>query len=71
MPYIDIKNTININMKTINNQITIHNTLQSAERAYNKANSAHLLLAIGVYFVDRSKSAIIEWPKKYKLIKEK
>lgn len=57
--------------KTVNKDIDIFKSLSSAERAFNKETSADLLAAAGSYFVDRSKTALKEWPKSYTLIKTK
>jgi len=63
-------------MKTINPQIQIFKSLNQAQRFFdNCANSCHLLesfsMGRAVWFVDMSKSAIIEWPKHYILLNEK
>lgn len=60
-------------MKTINDQMSIHYTLKSAKAAFSKCKEPCMLLSskYGTYFVDRSKQAIVDWPKLYTLIIEK
>lgn len=63
-------------MQTVNPNIDIFKTLESARRAFNRSKVACQLLESqfagqGIWFVDRSKEAIIEWPKHYILLDEK
>ena len=60
-------------MKTINSEIDIFNTLEKAEKAFNKVESADLLYASSskMWYVDVSKDAIKQWPKLYTLISTK
>jgi hypothetical protein len=63
-------------MKTINENIQIFNSLNKAQKYFNQcATPCHLLesfsLGRAVWFVDKSKSAIIDWPKHYILLNEK
>lgn len=64
--------------KTVNKDIDIFFSLTSAERAFDKSNlSCQLIRTTNKtpfnydYFIDRSKTAIKEWPNLYTLIKEK
>jgi|694.fasta_scaffold155143_2 hypothetical protein len=63
-------------MKTINDQIDIYSTLNKAQTAFNKSKVPCQLLEaklgkITSYFIDRSKTAIVDWPNNYTLISEK
>lgn len=60
-------------MKTINKDIDIFNTEKSALKAFNKLNHADLLYSpqIRMYYVDKTKTAIKDWPQHYKLINTK
>ena len=62
-------------MKTINPQIDIFNDYVKASRAFEKSNVPCDLLESNTmgksYFIDRSKEALKEWPKHYKLIATK
>ena len=60
-------------MRTINKDIDVFETLAEAEKAFEKIDSGHLLLAegIGLYYVDKSKQAVKHWPRHYKIYKEK
>ena len=68
-----VNNLINTYMKTINANIDIFNTEDSAIRAFNKAKVKCQLLksTLGHYFIDRSFEALKDWPTKYKLLNEK
>ena len=60
--------------KTINPDIDIFETEISAKKAFNKTTvPCHLLYVESMknYFIDRSKTALTDWPKHYKLISEK
>jgi hypothetical protein len=61
--------------KTINKDIDLFGTLSQAERAFNKTVSGDLLSAkFGkqvYYYIDRSKTAKIDWPLNYTLVKTK
>jgi hypothetical protein len=58
--------------KTINSQIDIFSTFKQAEAAFNKSKVPCMLLEARTgWFIDRSKEAILDWPKNYKLIAEK
>jgi len=59
--------------KTVNSNIDIFTSLKSAERAFIKSDVPCQLLksTYGAYFLDRSKTAIVDWPKQYVLISEK
>jgi len=63
-------------MKTINSQIDIFNSLESAERAFQRSTVPCQMLYFkfgrsNTWFVDRSKEAIKDWPQNYTLQKEK
>lgn len=63
-------------MKTINENIDIFEKLETARRAFNKSKVPCQLLETftmgrAVWFLDRSKQAIIDWPKHYILLDEK
>lgn len=63
-------------MKTVNPDIEMFSTLEKALKAFNKAPKGSALLQSGVtYFVDKAheteRSALLNWPTKYKLLKEK
>lgn len=58
-------------MKTINPDISIFRDIKRAKKYFDKQICADLLEYNGLYLVDRAKTAIKEWPKLYKLIKEK
>jgi hypothetical protein len=59
-------------MKTINKDIEIFNSLAKAEIYFDKCQApCHLLKHGNDYFVDKSKTALENWPKLYTLIKEK
>ena len=63
-------------MKTINPDIDIFNDLEKSIKAFEKSKVPCQLLEADFgrlknYFVDRSKQAIIDWPKRYRLISEK
>jgi hypothetical protein len=62
-------------MKTINEDIDLFSSYSSANKAFKKTVSGHLLEAIvgryRYYFIDRSKTAVDTWQDKYKLLKEK
>ena len=63
-------------MRTINPEIEIFETLTSAKRYFNKQNAPCMLLEskfgkANAWFVDKSKQAIVEWPKHYILLNEK
>lgn len=62
--------------KTINPQIDIFTDPKTAERAFIKSEvPCHLLESTfagkPVWFIDRSKEAVKDWPQRYKLILEK
>lgn len=60
--------------KTINKDIDIFTNEKSARNAFNKETKpCHLLLSkrYNSYFIDRSKTALKEWPNLYELIDEK
>ena len=62
--------------KTINPQIDIFEKETSAVRAFNKSTVPCQLLSSlfagkTVWFLDRSKQAILDWPEHYKLVSEK
>lgn len=62
-------------MKTINAQIDIFTDLVKAIKAFDKSAVPCDLLEASTmgksYFIDRSKSALKDWPKHYKLISTK
>jgi hypothetical protein len=60
-------------MKTINKHIDIFLSLENAEKAFNKCESADLLYSksYSSYYVDKSKTALKDWPKLYELLKTK
>ena len=59
-------------MKTINKDIDIFNTLDKAVNAFGKCKVPCMLLkADNMWYLDRSKQAIVNWPALYELIKEK
>jgi hypothetical protein len=62
--------------KTINSQIDIFTSLDKAKKQFDKETSADLLSARNFgnrldFYVDRSKSALKDWPKLYTLIESK
>jgi hypothetical protein len=59
--------------KTINQDIDIFNNEAAARKAFNKTTSSHLLYSKTYknWFVDKSKTAILDWPLAYTLIAEK
>ncbi len=59
--------------KTLNKDIDIFNTLRAAQKAFDASKVPCQLLhsTYNDYFIDRSKTAIHEWPQLYKLIKDK
>lgn len=59
--------------KTVNPQIDIFANIETARKAFDKVQSAHLLKTKNGfdYFVDKSKTALSEWPNLYILIDEK
>jgi hypothetical protein len=63
-------------MKTINENIQIFTNLSKAQNYFEKCDSpCHLLEALSLgratWFVDKSKTAIIDWPRHYILLNEK
>ena len=63
-------------MKTINENIQIFTNLIKANNYFVKCDCpCHLLEATSLgrptYFVDKSKTAILDWPKHYILLDEK
>jgi hypothetical protein len=62
-------------MKTINENIDIFRSETAAFKAFNSSKVPCQLLKstfLGTnYFIDRSKTAIKDWPNKYRLIDEK
>jgi hypothetical protein len=60
-------------MRTMNEAIDVFKTLEDAEKAFDKIESGHLLLAEGVklFYVDKNKQAVKHWPRHYKIYKEK
>jgi hypothetical protein len=58
--------------KTINKEIDIFTNYVKAKKAFdNSPVPCDFLSANGDYFIDRSKTAIKEWPALYKKIDEK
>jgi hypothetical protein len=60
--------------KTINPDIDIFDNEAAAKKAFQKSKvSCHLLYVESQkdYFIDRSRTALNEWPNLYKLIEEK
>lgn len=62
--------------KTINPQINIFGKQIQAEKEFIKTNKPCQMLEsqigkVKMYFIDYSKEAIIDWPTKYTLLKEK
>ena len=63
-------------MKTINENIQIFTSLSKAQNYFKKCSCpCHLLEAFSLgratWFVDKSKTAIIDWPTHYMLLNEK
>jgi hypothetical protein len=63
-------------MKTINKDMDIFTDLAKALRAFEKSKVECQLLESSfggkaIWFVDRAKQAIIDWPKHYKIVAEK
>jgi hypothetical protein len=59
--------------KTINKDIDIFNSEEAARKAFKKTTSSQLLYAKGYksWYVDKSKTALGEWPTLYTLVDEK
>jgi hypothetical protein len=59
-------------MKTINKNIDLFTNEKEALDSYNKRETpCQLLYSKGYWFIDTTKTAKIQWPRKYKLIAEK
>lgn len=59
-------------MKTINKHIDIFESEHEAMKQFDKTPApCHLLFGAGSWFVDRSCTAITQWPEHYRLISEK
>jgi hypothetical protein len=59
--------------KTINQDIDIFTNLKKAEKAFTNSPVPCMLLksTYGDYFLDRSKQAIVDWPRLYTKLAEK
>ena len=59
-------------MRTINQDMDIFTSLKKAEKAFINSPLPRMLLESKFgWFLDRSKQAIVDWPKQYKLLAEK
>lgn len=72
LPYLCILNQTTM-AKTVNKDIEIFTSEAAARKAFNKTTSSQLLYSKSYksWYVDKSKTALGEWPTLYTLLDEK